>query len=149
MSRRLASRSLTRRSIVGLGFGLTVGSLLAACGQAAQPTSAPAPAKPTEAPKPAAAAPTTAPAAAPTPAPPAGPTTARPAAPTTAPAAAPTTAPAAAPTQAPAPAATKPSASIKINGNLQIIQSRSFNPIQTTFQHNLLLKEAANRGWPL
>src|SRR2546428_112337 len=68
-------------------------------------------------------------------------------------AAAPATAPAAAPTQAPAPAApaaaTKPSSSIKINGNLQIIQSRSFNPIQTTFQHNLLLREAAARGWPL
>src|SRR5262249_62298289 len=62
-------------------------------------------------------------------------------------AAAPTTAPAA--TAAPAPAATKPSAAIKITGNLQIIQQRGFNPLQTTFIHNLLLKTAAERGWPL
>src|SRR2546428_7457211 len=37
---------------------LTLGSVLAACGQAAPPTNTPAPAKPTEAPKPAAAEPT-------------------------------------------------------------------------------------------
>src|SRR5213593_2730876 len=100
MLRTLATRSLTRRSMVRLGAGLTLGSVLAACGQAAPPTNTPAPAKPAEAPKPAAA-----PAVEPT----------KPAA------AAPATAPAAAPTQAPAPAApaaaTKPSSSIKINGN--------------------------------
>ena len=126
-----------RRFLTWTGFAVGMAAampMLQACGGAAPTTAPTAAPKPTEAPKPAAAEPTK-PAAA---------------APTTAPAAAPTTAPtqAAAATTAPAPAATKPSA-IKINGNLQIIQSRSFNPIQTTFQHNLLLREAAARGWPL
>jgi multiple sugar transport system substrate-binding protein len=87
-----------------------------------------------------------------------------PAAPTaTAPPAAP---PAAAPTTAPKPAAAGPTATpqvvtkevvvtptprskAKITGNLQIIQQRGFNPLQTTFIHNLLLKTAAENTWPL
>ncbi|MBM4419384.1 MAG: extracellular solute-binding protein [Chloroflexi bacterium] len=36
-----------------------------------------------------------------------------------------------------------------IKGNLQIIQQRGFNPLQTTFIHNLLLKTSADRNWPL
>jgi ABC-type glycerol-3-phosphate transport system substrate-binding protein len=95
MSSRLAFTRLSRRDalrLLGVGAGVT---LLAACGQSAQPqpTSKPAeaPAKPTEAAKPAAPAATTA-AAAPA---------AKPAA-TTAPAAKPTAAPAAAAQQAPA-----------------------------------------------
>jgi multiple sugar transport system substrate-binding protein len=39
--------------------------------------------------------------------------------------------------------------SIKINGNLQIIQQRGFNPLQTTYIHNLLIKTAAANNWPL
>ncbi len=38
---------------------------------------------------------------------------------------------------------------IKINGNLQIIQQRGFNPLQTQYIHNLLIKTAAENGWPL
>jgi multiple sugar transport system substrate-binding protein len=121
----------------GLAIGAAAAPLLQACAGAPSPTAAPPP-KPTEAPKPAAAEPTKPAAEAPKPA----------AAEPTKPAAAPTTAPAQAPAAAPS-AATKPGADIKITGNLQIIQSRSFNPIQTTFQHNLLIREAANRGWPL
>jgi multiple sugar transport system substrate-binding protein len=87
-----------------------------------------------------------------------------------APAAAPTaTAPPAAapkPTDAPKPAAAGPTATpqiitkevvvtptprsrAKVTGNLQIIQQRGFNPLQTTFIHNLLLKTAAENSWPL
>jgi multiple sugar transport system substrate-binding protein len=139
MLRSLATRSVTRRSMLMLAAGLAAAPVLAACGQAAPPTNTPAPAKPAEAPKPAAAEPTKPAAAAPTTAP---------AAAATKPAAAPATAPTQAPAAA-APAAAKPSSSVKINGNLQIIQSRSFNPVQTTFQHNLLLREAASRNWPL
>src|SRR5436309_2126952 len=140
-------RAYTRRSVLTLAAGLAALPVLAACGQAAPPTNTAAPAKPAEAPKPAAPPEPTKPAAAAPAAEPTKPAAAAPA-PTTAPAAAPTAAPAAPATAAPA-AAAKPSSSIKINGNLQIIQSRSFNPIQTTFQHNLLIREAANRGWPL
>ena len=82
-----AKSALSRRNILRAGALATASALLAACGQAAAPTAAPA--KPAEAPKPAAAEPTK-PAAAP--------------AATTAPAAAPTTAPAAA-AAAPAKAA--------------------------------------------
>jgi multiple sugar transport system substrate-binding protein len=42
-----------------------------------------------------------------------------------------------------------PRSTAKISGNLQIIQQRGFNPLQTTFIHNLVLKTAAERGWPL
>ena len=107
--------------MLGLGVGAAALPILAACGQAAAPaaTTAPAPA-----------APTTAPAAAP-----------KPAAPTTAPApAAATTAPAAAP---------KPAAPVKVNGNLVVIQQRGFNPLQTTYIHDLLTKTADANGWPL
>src|SRR5205814_2213850 len=38
---------------------------------------------------------------------------------------------------------------IKITGNLQIIQQRGFNPLQTTYIHNLLIKTAAGNSWPL
>src|SRR5712692_799118 len=38
---------------------------------------------------------------------------------------------------------------IKITGNLQIIQQRGFNPLQTQYIHNLLIKTAAANGWPL
>ena len=48
-----------------------------------------------------------------------------------------------------ATAVPKPMGNIKINGNLQIIQQRGFNPLQTTYIHNLLIKTAANNGWPL
>src|SRR5262249_9542069 len=101
-------------------------------GQAPTPAATTAPAQPTAAPKP-----TEAP---------------KPAAPTTAPAAAPTTAAAAKPTAAPttaaaaAPAA-KPSA--KATGNLVIIQQRGFNPLQTTYIHDLLTKTADGNSWPL
>src|SRR5947209_18986576 len=130
MSRDLVRRPLTRRSMLGLGLGAAALPILAACGQAAAPTATTAPA---------AAAPTTAPAAKPTTAPAA-------AAPTTAPAAAaqPTVAPTAA-----AAAAPKPAASIKINGNLAVIQQRGFNPLQTTYIHDLLVKTADANGWPL
>jgi len=130
----VVKRVFTRRLVLGLWTGVAA-SVVAACGQAAPAPSTAAPAKPTEAPKPAA--PTTAPAAAPT----------------TAPAAAPTTAPAAAkPTVAPtaaAAAAPKPAASIKVNGNLVVIQQRGFNPLQTTYIHDLLVKTADANKWPL
>jgi multiple sugar transport system substrate-binding protein len=42
-----------------------------------------------------------------------------------------------------------PKSTAKITGNLQVIQQRGFNPLQTTFIHNLLLKTAADKGWPL
>ncbi len=134
MSQDPVKRPLTRRSMLGLGLGAVALPILAACGQAAAPTATTAPAP---------AAPTTAPAAP------------KPAAPTTAPAAAaPTTAPAAAakPTVAPtaaAAAAPKPAASLKINGNLVVIQQRGFNPLQTTYIHDLLVKTADANKWPL
>lgn len=130
------TKSLSRRRLLLSGVvAMGVGPLLQACGGApASPTAAP---KPTEAPKPAAeptkpaaATPTTAPTAAPA-AKPAEPT--KPAAPT------------AAPTAAAAPA--KPS--IKIEGNLVVLQERGYNPNQTTFIHNLLIRTAAQFGWPL
>src|SRR5437899_2046566 len=105
---------LTRRTVLRYSFlSAAAMSILAACQQAATPAPTAAPvAKPTTAP--AAAAPTTAPAAAAT----------------TAPAAAkPTTAPAAAATTAPAAAQAAPTfAAAKINGKLQIVQSRDFHP---------------------
>ncbi|HEY3082437.1 MAG TPA: extracellular solute-binding protein [Chloroflexota bacterium] len=42
-----------------------------------------------------------------------------------------------------------PLSKAKITGNLQIIQQRGFNPLQTTFIHNLLIKTATANGWPL
>jgi multiple sugar transport system substrate-binding protein len=42
-----------------------------------------------------------------------------------------------------------PQSTVKINGNLQIIQERGFNPLQTEYIHNLLIKTAAGLGWPL
>ncbi|TAK25389.1 MAG: hypothetical protein EPO26_03185 [Chloroflexota bacterium] len=37
----------------------------------------------------------------------------------------------------------------KVTGNLQIVQQRGFNPLQTTFIHNLVLRTSAESGWPL
>lgn len=37
----------------------------------------------------------------------------------------------------------------KITGNLQIIQQRGFNPLQTTFIHNLLIRTATQNSWQL
>jgi multiple sugar transport system substrate-binding protein len=122
MSGPQVTRSLTRRSLLGVWISVAP-VILAACSQAAAPT------------------PTTAPAAPPPPAP------------TTPPAAAPTTAPPAAkPTPAPtaaAAAAAKPAAKVQVKGNLVVIQERGFNPLQTTYIHNLLLKTADENGWPL
>jgi multiple sugar transport system substrate-binding protein len=42
-----------------------------------------------------------------------------------------------------------PQTNLKIVGNLQIIQERGFNPLQTDYIHNLLIKTAAQLGWPL
>src|SRR5207237_5989656 len=108
--RRLTRRSLLRYSLVSAA----VTSIVAACGQAQAPAPTQAPAQPTVAP---AAKPTTAPAAAATTAPAAA-----------KPTAAPTTAAAAAPT---------PGANVKINGNFTVIQQRGFNPLQTTYIHDL------------
>lgn len=120
--RRLSRRVLLSYSLTSVG----VMSIISACGQAAAPA-------PTSKP---AAAPTTAPTAAPKP--------------TGAPAAAPTTA--AAPTSAPtaaAAAAPKPTAEIKINGSFSVIQQRGFNPLQTTYIHDLLVKTTDAKGWPM
>jgi multiple sugar transport system substrate-binding protein len=109
-------------------------SILAACQQAATPapTAAPA-AKPTTAP--AAAAPTTAPAAAPTTAPAAG---------------KPTTAPAAAATTAPAAAQAAPTfAAAKINGKLQIVQSRDFHPDHNALIESKIKEFATKQNYPL
>jgi multiple sugar transport system substrate-binding protein len=38
---------------------------------------------------------------------------------------------------------------IKINGNVQVIQERGYNPVQTQYIHNLIIKTAATNGWPL
>jgi multiple sugar transport system substrate-binding protein len=150
-----APRKVSRRGMLraaALFAGVSALPLLAACSNqpAASPTTAPA-AAPT-----AAAAPTTASAAAPTTASAAAPTTASAAAPTNTAAAAtaatPTTAAATAatPTTAAAAAAT-PAGKLtaKITGNLQVIQQRGFNPLQTQYIHNLLIKVAAQNGWPM
>jgi len=124
------TRRLTRRGLLAYGSmsGLVI-SIIAACGPAAPaPTATTAPAQPTAAPKP-----TEAP---------------KPAAPTAAPTAAPAAQPTVAPTAA-AAAAPKPAAPVKVTGNLVIIQQRGFNPLQTTYIHNLLLKTAADNSWPL
>jgi len=93
-------RARSARTMLHLGCGLLLATLVA-CSPSAPPAATTAPA----------AAPTTAPAAeAPTSAPAAAPTTAPAAAATTAPAAAPTSAPAAAPTTAPAAATSAPAA---------------------------------------
>ncbi len=42
-----------------------------------------------------------------------------------------------------------PKLKAKITGNLQVIQQRGFNPLQTQYVHNLLIKTAAENGWPL
>src|SRR5581483_7277874 len=77
MSRQSMGRRWTRRSFVATALGAAALPLLAACGSAPPPTTAPA--KPTEAPKPAAAEPTK-PAAAPAPTTAAAPVAASPAA---------------------------------------------------------------------
>jgi multiple sugar transport system substrate-binding protein len=123
-----AKRRLSRRALLNYS-SVAVMSLIAACSPAAAP------------------APTTAPAAAPTTAPAAKPTAAPAAAATTAPAAKPTTAPAAAATTA--PAAITPASQIKINGTLTVIQQRGFNPLQTTYIHDLLTKTADANGWQM
>lgn len=123
-SSKPAGRRLTRRALLGYGFTSAAGmTIVAACGPAAAPAPTQAPAKPTAAPKP-----TEAP---------------KPAA-TSAPAAKPTAAPTAAAAAAPTPAA-----KVQVNGNLVIIQERGFNPLQTTYIHNLLTKTADASGWPL
>jgi multiple sugar transport system substrate-binding protein len=58
------------------------------------------------------------------------------------------TAAAAAPTTA-AAAAPKPTTAVKINGSLSVIQQRGFNPLQTTYIHDLIVKTADGFGWPL
>jgi multiple sugar transport system substrate-binding protein len=126
LSKPTTTRRLSRRSL--LSYGLTSGvvmTIVAACGQAPTPTATTAPAapQPTAAPKP-----TEAP---------------KPAAPTSAAAAAPT----AAPTAAAAAAAPKPVP--KVTGNLVVIQQRGFNPLQTTYVHDLLVKTADSNGWQL
>lgn len=63
--------------------------------------------------------------------------------------AAPPTAAAAAPTTAAAAAAPKPTTTIKVNGSLSVIQQRGFNPLQTTYIHDLIVKTADGFGWPL
>lgn len=131
--------SVARRAFLRWSAILAAGPILAAC-SSTPPTATPAPAKPPEPPKPAAAAPTTAPAA-------------------TKPAAAPTTAPAATKPAAPAaaPAATKPAAApaakavtgAKVNGKLDVLQQRGFNPLQTTYIDQQFRKIAQEKGWPL
>src|SRR5438128_2150536 len=126
---------LTRRTVLRYSFlSAAAMSIVAACQQAATPapTAAPAAAKPTTAP--AAAAPTTAPAAAAT----------------TAPAAAkPTTAPAAAAaTSAPAQAAPT-FATAKINGKLQIVQSRDFHPDHNALIEAKIKEFATKQNYPL
>src|SRR5690242_10532525 len=138
MPRCPASRCLTRRSVIGLGLGLTLGSVLAACGQAAPPTNTAAPAKP------AAPAPTTAPAGG-------GATTAAPAAATAPAAAAAAAKPAEAtkPAATTAPAAAQPATKASVSGSLTLIQERGFNPLQTTYMHDTIAKVAQAKGWPL
>jgi multiple sugar transport system substrate-binding protein len=124
------TRRLTRRSLLAYGSmsGLVI-SIIAACGPSGPaPTATTAPAQPTSAPKP-----TEAP---------------KPAAPTAAATAAPAAQPTAAPTAA-AAAAPKPAAPAKVTGSLVIIQQRGFNPLQTTFIHDLLTKTADSNSWPL
>jgi multiple sugar transport system substrate-binding protein len=123
------TQRLTRRSLLAYGSmsGLVI-SIIAACGPAPAPTATTAPAQPTPAPKP-----TEAP---------------KPAAPTAAPTAAPAAQPTVAPTTA-AAAAPKPAAPVKVTGNLAIIQQRGFNPLQTTYIHDLLTKTADSNSWPL
>jgi multiple sugar transport system substrate-binding protein len=141
-----STRPVSRRSVLGFALGLAAVPVLAACGQAAAPTATPAPAKPAAEPtKPAAAEPTKPAAAAATPATAA---TKPAAAEATKPAA--TAAPAATkPAEAAATPAAKPATKASVNGNLVVIQERGFNPLQTTYIHNLLLKTAAAKGWPL
>ncbi len=127
-----ASR-LTRRTVLRYSFlSAAAMSIVAACQQAATP------------------APTAAPAAKPTTAPAAAPTTAPAAAATAAPAAAkPTAAAAAAATTAPAAQAAPTFVAAKINGKLQVVQSRDFHP-----DHNALIEAkvkefATKQNYPL
>src|SRR5215467_11229830 len=48
-----------------------------------------------------------------------------------------------------AAAAPKPTSAIKVNGSLSVIQQRGFNPLQTTYIHDLIVKTADGFGWPL
>src|SRR5438132_247514 len=128
---------LTRRTVLRYSFlSAAAMSIVAACQQAAAPAPTAAPAA---APKP-----TTAPAAA-------APTTAPAAAATTAPAAAkPTTAPAAAATTAPAAAQAAPTfAAAKINGKLQVVQSRDFHPDHNALIEAKIKEFATKQNYPL
>jgi multiple sugar transport system substrate-binding protein len=40
-------------------------------------------------------------------------------------------------------------AQVKVNGNFSVIQERGFNPLQTTYIHDLIVKTADSFGWPL
>jgi multiple sugar transport system substrate-binding protein len=42
-----------------------------------------------------------------------------------------------------------PMSQAKVTGNLVVLQERGYNPLQTTYIHNLLIKTAAQLGWPL
>ena len=136
-------RRLTRRTILRYSFlSAAAITVSAACQSAATPAPTTAPAAP-------AAAPTTPPAAAkPTTAPAAAPTTAPAAAATTAPAAAATTAPAAAPTAAAAQAAPT-FAAAKINGKLQVVQSRDFHPDHNALIEAKIKEFATKQNYPL
>jgi multiple sugar transport system substrate-binding protein len=134
-------RRLTRRTI--LRFSLLSAaaiSVSAACSTASAPAPTAAPAAPAPTAPAAAAKPTTAPAAAATTAPAAAATTAPAAAATTAPAAAATTAPAAA-----APTFTK----AKINGKLQVVQSRDFHPDHNALIEAKIKEFAQTQDYPL
>src|SRR5579859_5184116 len=118
-------RRLSRRTILRFGFlSAAAITVSAACQSAPAP---PAAAKPTTAPAAPAAAPTTAPAA---------------------PAAAATTAPAAAPTPAAAQAAPT-FAAAKINGKLQVVQSRDFHPDHNALIEAKIKEFAAKQNYPL
>src|SRR5438552_8427507 len=124
---------LTRRTVLRYSFLSAASmSIVAACQSAATPAPTDAPAAPK---------PTTAPAAALTNA----------AAATTAPAAAkPTTAPAAAATTAPAAAQAAPTfATAKINGKLQVVQSRDFHPDHNALIEAKIKEFAAKQNYPL
>jgi multiple sugar transport system substrate-binding protein len=142
------AQRLSRRTMLRYGFLSAAAITVSAACQSASapaPTTAPAAAAPTTA----TGGPTTAPAAA-------KPTTAAAAAPTTAPAAAATTAPAAAATTAPAAAATPAAAqaaptfaAAKINGKLQVVQSRDFHPDHNALIEAKIKEFAAKQNYPL
>jgi multiple sugar transport system substrate-binding protein len=136
-------RRLTRRTILRFSFlSAAAITVSAACQSASAPAPTTAPAAPAAAPTtpPAAAKPTTAPAA------PAAAATTAPAAP----AAAATTAPVAAAAATPAAAQAAPTfAAAKINGKLQVVQSRDFHPDHNALIEAKIKEFAANQNYPL